>query len=69
VHSIRISWGVAPDYLVHVSRSLLEDEDGPMLDVLKGFQGTTLHVPTRAALQPDRERLAARFERFVAASA
>ena len=29
--------GVAPDLRVHVSRRLLDDEDGPMLDVLKGF--------------------------------
>jgi putative restriction endonuclease len=60
--------GVSPDYEVRVSQRLLDDEDGPMLDVLKGFQGTTIHVPTREALKPDRERLAARFDRFVAAS-
>jgi putative restriction endonuclease len=29
--------GVSPDYVVHVSRRLREDEDGPMLDLLKGF--------------------------------
>lgn len=56
--------GVSPDYRVQVSRRLLEDDDGPMLDVLKGFQATQIHVPTRRALQPDRERLAIRFERF-----
>jgi putative restriction endonuclease len=27
--------GVSPDYMVHVSRRLLEDEDGPMLELLK----------------------------------
>jgi putative restriction endonuclease len=56
--------GVSPDYEVHVSRRLLEDADGPMLDVLKTFQGSTIHVPKRRSWQPDRERLAARFERF-----
>lgn len=29
--------GVSPDCLVHVSRQLREDEDGPMLELLKGF--------------------------------
>ncbi len=56
--------GVSPDYEVHVSVHLLEDEDGPMLDLLKGFQRTPIHVPTRRAWKPDRERLAVRFERF-----
>jgi len=58
--------GISPDYQVHVSRRLLDDEDGPMLDVLKGFEGTALHVPRRKDLQPDRELLAMRFERFAA---
>jgi putative restriction endonuclease len=57
--------GIAADYRVHVSRRLLDDEDGPMLDVLKGFQGATIHVPQRRTWQPDRERLASRFERFL----
>jgi putative restriction endonuclease len=56
--------GIAPDYVVHVASRLLEDDDGPMLDLLKGFQGTTIELPRRSAWQPDRERLAERFERF-----
>lgn len=60
--------GVSPDYEVHVSRRLLEDEDGPMLELLKGFQGTTIELPRRQAWRPDRERLAARFERFLDAA-
>ncbi len=56
--------GIAPDYRVHVAKRLLDDEDGPMLDVLKGFQGTTIQLPRRSAWKPDRERLAVRFERF-----
>ncbi len=39
--------GVSPDYLVHVSRRLLEDEDGPMLELLKGFDKAQLHMPKR----------------------
>jgi len=57
--------GVSPDYMVHVSRRLLEDEDGPMLDLLKRFHEVPLHVPTRATDRPDRERLDARFARFL----
>jgi len=51
---------------LRVSRRLLEDEDGPMLDVVKEFHGRPIVVPTKRAWQPDRERLAERFERFVA---
>ena len=58
--------GVSPDYEVRVSRRLLDDEDGPMLEVLKGFHRQSLHVPRVAALRPDRERLAERFDRFQA---
>ena len=29
--------GVSPEYVVHVSERLLDDDDGPMLDVLEGF--------------------------------
>ena len=57
--------GVSPDYIVHVSRRLREDEDGPMLDLLKVFHEAPLLVPTRAADQPDRDRLETRFCRFL----
>lgn len=56
--------GISPDYQVHIAKRLLEDEDGPMLELLKGFCGDAIHVPSRRTHQPDRERLAARFERF-----
>ena len=61
--------GVSPDYRVHVSRRLLEDEDGPMLELLKQSHAERIVVPTRTAWRPDRERLAERFERFVDAAA
>lgn len=60
--------GVSPDYTVHVSRRLLDDEDGPMLELLKAFHEKTIEVPTRRTWKPDRERLAERFERFSAVS-
>jgi putative restriction endonuclease len=58
--------GVSPDYQVHVSHRLLEDHDGPMLDLLKTFHGQAIVLPTRVVSRPDREQLAARFERFSA---
>jgi len=59
--------GVSPDYTIHVSPRLLEDEDGPMLELLKAFHSHPIQLPTRPAWQPDRERLAERFDRFRAA--
>jgi putative restriction endonuclease len=58
--------GVSPDRRVHVARRLLDDEDGPMLELLKGFHGRTIVAPTGSRLRPDRERLAERFSRFLA---
>jgi putative restriction endonuclease len=58
--------GVSPDYVVHVSGRLLEDDDGPMLDLLKGFHQSPLNLPRRRVDLPDHDRLDARFERFLA---
>ncbi len=60
--------GVSPDYEVRVARRLLEDADGPMLDLLKGFHRQRIHLPERRSHRPDPMRLAARFERFRSAS-
>jgi len=56
--------GISPDYEIHVSRRLLDDDDGPMLEVLKTAHRQSIVVPTRAGWRPDREQLASRFERF-----
>ncbi len=56
--------GVSPDYVVHVSRRLLEEDDGPMLDLLKTFHQKEIILPSRNAWRPDRSQLAARFESF-----
>jgi putative restriction endonuclease len=61
--------GVSPDYEVRVSPRLLDDEDGPMLDLLKTFDRKGIHVPRRAEWKPDRDRLSLRFERFLERSA
>src|SRR5207244_1964736 len=58
--------GIDPDYLLHVSERLLRKNDGPMLEALKALNRTTIHLPNRAKDQPDRDRLAMRFERFKA---
>ncbi len=56
--------GTSPDYRVHVSRQLLEEDDGPMLETLKHAHGVDIGLPTTRKQYPDRERLALRFERF-----
>ena len=58
--------GIDPDYRVHVSERLREQRDGPMLEALKQLQNNTLYLPDRDRDRPDRDRLAARFERFKA---
>jgi hypothetical protein len=40
------------------------DADGPMLDVLKGFHGTTIEAPSRRLWRPDPDRLEVQFARF-----
>jgi putative restriction endonuclease len=56
--------GISPDYRVHVARRLLEDDDGPMLEILKGAQGVAIELPRTTRSRPDRELLATRFGRF-----
>jgi putative restriction endonuclease len=60
--------GIDADYRVHVSERLLGQNDGPMLEALKRLHGGTIHRPNRAKDLPDRDRLALRFERFMAAT-
>jgi len=61
--------GASPEYVVHVSRRLREEEDGPMLDLLKGFHGLPLLLPNRQADRPDRQRLNLRFGQFLTLAA
>jgi len=56
--------GIDPDCRIHVSDRLLTKRDGPMLEVLKGLHGGKLHLPDRLKDQPDRDRLAIRYELF-----
>ena len=54
-------------YEVRVAPRLLEDEGGPMLDLLKKAHATAIGVPKRKTLQPDRELRAVGFDSFRAA--
>jgi putative restriction endonuclease len=56
--------GIDPDYRLHVSKRLLDLNDGPMLEALKRLNGQSIHLPGRTRDRPDRDRLALRFERF-----
>ncbi|MDE0096969.1 MAG: HNH endonuclease [Gammaproteobacteria bacterium] len=56
--------GIDPDYRLHVSERLLDQNDGPMLEALKQLDGGELHLPARIKDHPDRDRLAQRFEQF-----
>ena len=56
--------GIDPDYRLHVSDRLLDQNDGPMLEALKLLNDGTIHLPNRTEDWPDRNRLALRFEKF-----
>lgn len=60
--------GIDPDYRLHVSNRLLDQNDGPMLESLKQLNGMTLHLPRRIKDRPDRDRLSMRFDQFKAVS-
>jgi putative restriction endonuclease len=59
--------GIDPDYRIHVSNRLLRQNDGPLLEALKGLDQGQIHLPARLKDRPDRDRLAARYEIFKAA--
>jgi putative restriction endonuclease len=59
--------GISPDYTVHVNRDLLNEVDGPMLKHgIQEMDKRPLTLPSRRTDRPDRERLASRFESFLA---
>jgi putative restriction endonuclease len=56
---------IDPDGFVHIHERLLNEIDGPMLtNGLQHFHGARMIAPRRLEDQPDRERLAIRFEAF-----
>ena len=60
--------GIDADGIIHVAEALMAKRDGPVLEAMKGLEGTRLAAPRRAADAPDRDRLAQRFELFRAAA-
>ena len=60
--------GIDADFGVHVSARLLDLRDGPTLEAIRQFDGKKLILPARNIDHPDRNRLAARFEKFKAAA-
>lgn len=59
--------GISPDYTVSINRELLNEVDGPMLKHgIQEMDGRELVLPARRAERPDRERLASRYEEFLA---
>lgn len=58
--------GIDPDYGLHVSKRLLDQNDGPTLEALKQLAGKKLRLPKREQDYPDRERLEIRYEKFKA---
>lgn len=61
--------GISADYVVAINHELMEETDGPMLrHGLQEMNGRRLELPRRRSDWPDRDRLAARFKAFSAAS-
>lgn len=60
--------GITPDYRVEIREDILEEKDGPMLKHgLQEMHGGRIHLPRSAALRPNGEYLATRYDRFLAA--
>lgn len=56
--------GIDPDFRIHISERILEQQDGPTLEALKRLHRNQIYLPPRGQDRPDRDRLAARFELF-----
>jgi putative restriction endonuclease len=56
--------GIDPDFRIHVSRRILEQQDGPTLEAIKKLHSNQIYLPSRGKDQPDRDRLAVRFDQF-----
>jgi putative restriction endonuclease len=60
--------GIDPDFRIHVSKRLLSQEDGAMLEALKQLNQKKLLLPHRERDYPDQARLESRFKVFKASS-
>ena len=58
---------IDPDYRLHVSDRLLDQNDGPMLEALKSLKNEKIkHLPEREQDRPGRDRLKRHYECFKA---
>lgn len=58
--------GIDPEFRLHISRRLLLQRDGPMLEAIKTLDGQTIRLPSRPRDLPDRDRLAMRYRDYCA---
>lgn len=57
--------GVSPDYIIHIRKDILEEEDGPVLQHgLKGLHNSKLILPASKSHYPNRDALAWRYSKF-----
>ena len=56
--------GVDPKLRIHVSRSVIVADDGPLLASLQGLEGRSLQVPENPLARPDPVYLGWKFSRF-----
>jgi putative restriction endonuclease len=54
--------GIDPDFMIHVSRRILDQKDGPTLEAIKRLHSNRIHLPQRGQDVPDRGRLEMRFK-------
>jgi putative restriction endonuclease len=60
---------IRPDYRIEVRRSILEESDGPMLQVgLKEMHNQLIQLPRSRSDRPDEARLDSRYRRFLKVS-
>jgi len=58
--------GITPDYIIHVRKDILEEEDGPILQHgLKGLHKTKIILPTTKNNWPSREALEWKYSKFI----
>lgn len=61
--------GIRPTGVIEIAPSLLAEKDGPTLEFgIKGFQGKTLHLPSRPEAHPGRPYLEERYAQFLRAA-
>jgi putative restriction endonuclease len=59
--------GIDPGFRIHISEALLSMNDGPLFEQgIKAIDGQSIRRPKRTQDHPDRDRLAERFDRFLA---